>query len=690
MSDKIDPKHLDRHAYVYIRQSTNHQVRHHREGQQRPYALAERARRLGFAHVVVLDEDLGRSGSGSQERPGFGRLLAAVCQGQVGAVLALEASRLARNQRDWQHLVDLCALTGTLLIDEDGVYDPRLVNDRLLLGLKGSLAECELGLLRQRAQAARRQKVEKGLVLWEVPVGYVRAEGGVLELSPDRQVQQALHGVFAKFRELGSARQVVIWYHEEQITLPHAVPATAGREVVWKVPTAGRILQVLKNPCYAGAFAYGQRETRTVVRDGRAHTSHGHKKPLEQWDVLIPDHHPGYISWAEYLHNQKALEANVAMSAPANAGAAKGGPALLSGLLRCGRCGRQLRVVSSGNGGRVPRYHCRGGRALRGSGSCLTVGAGRVDEAVCREVLAALQPVGIEAALAAAACAGRDGDAKRQALTLALEKARYQADRARRQYDAADPENRLVAAGLEGRWDTALRQVAELEARLAALPAVALAPAAAERERLLALGDDLEALWSHPGAPVALKKRILRTVLVDIIVDVTEEPPQNRLRLHWAGGVHTELLVRRTKTGQHQRRASVQVLDLVRELAKACDDRTVAQVLNRLGYRTGQGKTWRASRVVGLRHYHGIAAGARPREWLTLEDAAAELGVSNTVVRRLIKAKVLPAEQVVTYAPWLIRRAHLALPDVQAAVQAVREGRRRPRTGAGQRELPFE
>jgi excisionase family DNA binding protein len=690
MSDKINPNHLERHAYVYVRQSTNYQVRNHREGQQRQYALAERARRLGFLQVVVLDEDLGRSGSGTQERPGFGRLLAAVCQGQVGAVLALEASRLARNQRDWQHLIDLCALTGTLLIDEDGVYDPRLGNDRLLLGLKGSLAEFELSLLRQRAQAARIQKVEKGFVLWEAPVGYVRTEGGVLEMSPDRQIQEALRGVFAKFRELGSARQVVLWYHEERIALPHAVPATAGREVVWKSPTPGRIRQILKNPCYAGAFAYGQREARTTVRDGRAHTSQGHKKPLEQWQVLIQDHHAGYISWAEYLHNQKTLEANAAMSSPQNAGAAKSGPALLSGLLRCGRCGRMLRVAYSGRGGRVPRYNCRGGRTLRGSGSCLTVGARGLDEAVCAEVLAALQPLGVEAALEAAASLGRDEDAKQKAVRLALEKARYQADRARRQYDAADPENRLVAAELEARWNEALRQVAELEARWKVLSAPAAAPSMEERQRLLTLGGDLEALWRHPGAAQALKKRILRTVLVEIIVDVTGDPPRNRLRLHWAGGAHTELLVRRVRTGQHQRCASGEVLDLVREMAKACDDRTIAAVLNRLGYRTGQGQTWRASRVVGLRHYHGIAAGARQAQWLTLEDAAEELGVSNTVVRRLIREKVLPAEQVVRYAPWLIRREDLLSPAVQAAVQAVQEGRKRPRTAPGQRELPFE
>jgi Helix-turn-helix domain len=372
------------------------------------------------------------------------------------------------------------------------------------------------------------------------------------------------------------------------------------------------------------------------------------------------------------------------------AGAAKGGSALLSGLLRYGRCGRMLRVAYGGTGGRVPRYNCRGGRALRGSGSCLTGGAGRLDEAVSREVLTALQPVGIEAALDAARRVGHHEDEKRTALTLALEKARYQADRARRQYDAADPENRLVTAELEARWDEALGQAAALEARLAALAPTSSEPSEEERQRLLRLGGDLEALWNHPAAPATLKKRILRTVLVEIILDRTENPPLNRLRLHWAGGAHTELFVRRTGTGQHRKCASGPVLDLVRELAKACDDRTIAAVLNRLGYRTGQGKTWRASRVLGLRHYHGMAAEGRSGSWLTLERAAEALGVSNTVVRRLIHEKALPAEQVVTYAPWVIRTEDLARPEVQAAVQAVRAGRRRPRTDPGQRELPFE
>ena len=331
MSEKIKQHHLERGAYVYVRQSTPYQVRNHLEGKERQYSLAQRAKQLGFGKVIVIDEDLGRSGGGLQERPGFGRLLAAVCQGLAGAVFALEASRLARNSRDWHHLVDLCALAETLLIDTDGIYDPRLLKDRLLLGLKGSMAEFALGLLRQRAREAFEQKVKRGFALWEVSVGFVRSEEGRIEKTPDRQEQQAISLVFQKFRQLGSARQATIWFREEQIPIPHAQPGTAGREVIWALPSSGRIRQMLENPCYAGAFAYGKTAPRTVIEEGRARQRSRYRKPQNEWKVLLVDHHSGYISWEEYLDNQKRLEANVAWADGEASGAAKAGSALLSG-----------------------------------------------------------------------------------------------------------------------------------------------------------------------------------------------------------------------------------------------------------------------------------------------------------------------------------------------------------------------
>ncbi len=689
MSEKIRSEHLQRGAFVYVRQSTPYQVRNHLEGKERQYALAERAKQLGFSKVVVIDEDLGRSGSGSQERMGFGRLLASVCQGLAGAVFALEASRLARNNRDWHHLVDLCALAETLLIDTDGIYDPRSLNDRLLLGLKGSMAEFELGLLRQRARAAFEQRVSRGFTMWEVPIGFIRTEEGRIEKTPDRQVQQAIATVFQKFHQLGSARQATIWFREEQISLPHVKGGTAGKEVFWALPSGGRILQMLRNPCYGGAFAYGKTAPRTVIEDGRARHQSRYRKPQNEWKILLVDHHSGYISWEEYLDNQRRLEANVAW-ADEGSGAAKAGSALLSGLLRCGRCGRKLQVVYSGSGGKVPRYGCRGDRGYRGSSSCLTVGSLRVDRVVVHSVLAAIQPAGIEAAVQLSECAQAEDDEKRKALDLALERARYEANRARRQFDAVEPENRLVAGELEARWNTALEQVAALEARIVAVGERTTALNDEQRTELMALGDDVRTVWEHPDAPVQLKKRILRTVLHEIIVQSERESRTHRLILHWAGGVHTELSVERNPSGQHRRRAERTVIDLVSELAKVCPDKVIAAILNRLGYKTGQEKSWNASRVAGLRGYHKIEPFQKQDGWVTQEQAAELLKVSNTVIKRLIREQVLPATQVVHCAPWVIDRTDLELPAVQAQVQAVHDGRRLPSIVLNQAQLPLE
>lgn len=691
MSEKITGDHRERAAYVYVRQSTAYQVRHNQESQRRQYGLAERARQLGFRAVTVIDDDLGISGSGVRERPGFGRLLAAVCAGQVGAVLAIEASRLARNNCDWYHLLDLCALTKTLVVDHDGVYDPRLLNDRLLLGLKGTMSEFELGLLRQRSQEALAQMVRRGEVLSMVPVGYVRTEDNRCELTPDRQVQEALSGVFRKFRELGSARQVFLWYRQEQIPLPSVVPETKDHAVIWKQPIYHSIISLLKNPIYAGAFVHGRRQSRTTVVNGVARRTQGHVLPREQWPVVIQDHHPGYISWAEFERNQQLLESNYGMNGRMKAGAAKSGPALLAGLLRCARCGRKLHVGYSGCHGRVPRYFCRGGQLNHGTPWCISFGGLKPDQVVVTAVLEALQPLGVEAALQAWETASRGEDEKRRALRLAVEKAGYEAARAKRQFDAVEPENRLVAAELERRWNDALKKAAELEVRLAAEQMSHPAITSEERQRLLELGRDLEEAWWHPAASVQLKKRILRTVLEEVIVDLVGSPPEVQMRLHWVGGVHTLLRFPKNRTGYHRHATDREVVDVVRELAPVCADAALAAILNRMGYHTGTGKSWTASRVYSLRAQHELPAFSqdlRPT-WVTMHEAAAELGIGRGVTRRLLKSGILPGRQVVPTAPWVIQRVHLALPEVRDAVQAALGGRRVPRTSPGQELLPF-
>lgn len=689
MNDKIRSEHQERIAYVYVRQSTDRQVREHLESQRRQFALADRARSLGFSQVIVIDDDLGRSGSGLQDRPGFSRLLACVCQGLAGAVLALEASRLARNNRDWHHLIDLCAITGTLLIDDDGVYDPRQLNDRLLLGLKGSLAEFELGLLRQRARASLEQKIRRGCAVWRPPIGYVRTEDQRLEIIPDRQVRDALQGVFRKFRQLGSSRQTMLWYCTENVPLPETKPGKDSREIQWRLPNRMRILQILKNPCYAGAFAWGRSVVHTTVQEGRARKAGRCKRPMNDWKVLILDHHPGYITWDEFLENQRMLEANRTNKAPGS-GAAKRGLALLSGLLRCGRCGHKLFTRYGGIHDDVPRYICRGDRRNHPHPQCLSVGGLRIDDAVAKAVLTALEPAGIQAALAATAELQQHEDEQIRSLRLALEKARYEVDRARRQYDAVDPANRLVAGELEARWDQALQQSRGLERRLTDAESRYSPVTDEERRRLLELGTDLPQLWRHPATPVELKKRILRTVIREIVIDATDEPPRNELRLHWHGGVHTQLTVPRNPRGRHGRATSTDALELIRELSKVCDNRAIAAVLNRLGYRTGAGNSWQASRVADVRSHYDLPNYEQRADWLTLSQAAEELDVSFTVIQRLIDEKMLPARQVVKCAPWIIERANLARPSVQEAIRAVREGRKRPSTHPAQQQLPME
>ena len=690
MNEKIKADHLQRAAYVYIRQSTGHQVRHHKESQKRQYDLANRARELGFVRTVVIDEDQGRSGSGLQERPGFGQLLAAVCQREAGAVLALEASRLARNNRDWHHLIDLCAMAETLIVDGDGVYDPRELNDRLLLGLKGTMSEFELNLFRQRAREAFEQKVRRGHALWELPVGLVRNEDDRVEKIADRQVQEAIAAVFARFRQLGSARQTMLWYRQEKIPLPESRPGTGGSEIIWRLPTAHRIYQILKNPAYAGVLAYGKTVARTVIHDGRTQkTSTRQKKPRDQWKVLLLENHSGYITWDEFLENQQTLESNLARR-EGTQGAVKRGLALLPGLLRCGRCGRRLLVVYSGSTGQIPRYVCQGGRTQRGNEACLSLGGVSIERAVWEQVLAAIEPAGVSAALAAVDQAMEAHTEKRRSLELALEKARYEAGRARRQYDVVDPENRLVAGELESRWNDALGRVSALEIELDAVDKQPRVLTAEERRRLLELGNDLPALWEHPAAPAELKKRILRAVLEEILIDDNDERGEHILRLHWKGGVHTEIHVRRNTVGRRRQTTDQQAIDLIRELSKVCSDQTIAATLNRLGSRTGAGETWRVHSVYNARYYYRLPNYRSSKQWLTVQEASQELTVSATVIKRLIKTKVLPAEQVAPSTPWIIARQDLSLPAVQAEIEAVHQGRKLQHNDTNQHELSFE
>ena len=493
MNPKLTAERLERGAIVYVRQSTPGQVLHHQEGKRRQYALQEQARQLGFRQVTVIDEDLGRSGSGLVERNGFQQLVGSVCAGAVGAVFCLEASRLARNGREWHHLIELCGMTDTVIVDPEGTYDPSLMNDRLLLGLKGTMSEFELNLLRQRSAEAIRQKAQRGELQFALPVGYVWTGEGKIEKDPDQRVQQALSLAFSKLTELGSARQVLLFFRREGLALPKRSQEQPG-QTIWAPAGYRALLSLVANPIYGGAYAFGKTKSRTKVIELQARKTVGHKKPRAEWTVLIPEHHPGYITWEQYERNQVMLAPNVQMKSRMEPKAGRGGRALLSGLLRCRRCGRMLYVSFSGLQGRVLRYQCRGAHMRDGSERCLSFSGRRVDEAVGAEILGAIGGNAVEAAVEAAEKMRQNIREQRRAGEMELEQARYEAKLSGRRYEAVDPDNRLVAAELEGRWNAALRKAQELEARLRGSAEVGKTAAVPDKEILLSLAQDLPAV----------------------------------------------------------------------------------------------------------------------------------------------------------------------------------------------------
>jgi excisionase family DNA binding protein len=674
MNPKLTNERLNREAIVYLRQSSPEQVFHNQESQRRQYALADQARELGFRSVVVIDEDLGRTGSGLVERPGFQRLVAEVCTGEVGAVFCIEASRLARNGRDWHHLIWMCGLVGAVLVDFDGIYDPNLVNDRLLLGMKGEMAAFELSLLRQRSLEAMRQKARRGELQFRLPVGLCWTKNGKIEVDPDRRIQESLHLVFSKMTELGSARQVLLWFRREKITLPVFHCEQGERLLVWKLPTYHNILAILTNPLYAGAYTYGKTETRTRIVEGQAQKTDGHPKPPSEWIALIQDHHAGYISWEQYERNQAVIAANTHMKSGTGPKAGRGGRALLSGLLRCRRCGRMLRVVYRGPN-RQGRYCCRDAQVNYGEDECISFGGLRPDQAVAQEVLEAIEGNAVEAALEAAEQIRQQREARRRTAERELEQARYEARLSARRYDAVDPEQRLVAAELEARWNVALQKVQDLEKKLQTVASDPQAIPIPSKEVLLSLAQDLPAVWNAPSTDMRLKQRIVRILIREIVVDVDEEKHEVVMLLHWAGGRHSELRIKKNADGRHRRCTSLEAVEVVRRMAGQFSDEQIASTLNRLGMRTGADNTWNERKVCSLRHYHQMPAydaSRRPADILTLDQTAKQLGVSPTVVRHLIQNQTIPATQVVPGAPWQIPAAAVECSEVRQAATDIK------------------
>lgn len=681
---------LERRAIIYVRQSTLIQVEENLESQRRQYELADRAREVGFRDIVVIDDDLGISASGTSARPGFESLVAQICEGVVGGVFCLEASRLARNGRDWHHLLELCGLVGARVFDVDGVYDPSLPNDRLLLGLKGTMSEFELTIMRRRLLDAALAKARRGELRFGVPIGLVWPTGGKIELDPDRRIQDAVRTVFRLFDRLGSARKVLLRMHADGLLFPR--PADGKRitrgQVEWRLPSYRNIISVLQNPLYAGAYAYGRSESRTTIVDGRAVKKYGHARSQDAWTVLLRDHHDGYVSWEHYERNQERIQKNAYGKPAGDAKSGRGGRALLSSLLRCRRCGRMLRVTYSGHY-LMPRYSCNVGHTMHGTARCISFGATRPDLVVARLLLDVVQPMAIEATIVAEQQVSHRDDERRRALELERQQTEYEVQLALRRYESVDPRNRLVAAELEARWNAALTRLRECDARLEA--ARATPSTAPDRADLRSLAWNLEAAWNTATTAMSAKQRLVRTLIREIIVDVDEETREIVLVIHWHGGHHSEHRMKKPRTGEHTKSASVEADTVIRDMAAKWSDEHVAATLNRMGLATGQGLTWTAKRVSSHRRTHGIdgyESKTKDGRCLTMTEAAEQLGVSHYAIRCLIKSGALPARQVVEDAPWQIMADDLRRPEVQEALRARDRRRRRPRRiSPGQRTL---
>lgn len=656
-ADLLPAEVLRRKAVVYVRQSTQTQVQNNLESKRRQYDLVAEARRRGFTQVEVIDDDLGRSASGMVARPGFDRLVAWLCAGEVGAVLCFDASRLARNGRDWHHLLELCGLVEARVIDLDGVYDPCRPNDRLLLGMKGSISEFELGVLRARMFDAARAKAHRGELRISVPIGYIWHREIGLGFDPDMRLQETIRLIFERFRKLGSGRQVLLSLAADEVHFPRPSDGKKTVSFDWTPIRYRNVISVLKNPFYAGVYAYGKSEKRTTLVEGRLRKTYKHRKPVDRWDVMLKEHHEAYIDWAEFERNQKQLAVN-AYSKVDGAKSGRGGRALLAGMLCCGRCGRRLVVAYVGRGVPQAVYRCDRPNLQLAQPRCFAFGGRRPDEAITRELLRAVEPMAIEAALQAERKHMEVQVDQRRIVELELQQARYEAKLAERRYAACDPDNRLIAAQLEKSWEDTLQRVLACERRLSA---VEHAQSSAKPD-LTGLAEDLTAAWNAPGVTMRARQQLLRTLVKDIVVDVDDAVREVVLTIHWRGGQHSQVRVVKPRSGEHGCRTPQEALAVMRSMASKWSDEHIAATLNRMGLPTGQGKTWTAHRVGSVRMVNDIRAyrsAHKDGEWLTMSEAAAKLGVNNHRIRRLIKEGLLRAEQVVPRAPYQIRASDL-------------------------------
>jgi len=661
MISKIQNSHTEKPAYIYIRQSSMAQVRHHQESTERQYALKEKALQLGWPEgmVRVLDEDLGVSGTQIAGRSDFKTLVTDVSMRKVGAVFALESSRLARSCTDWHRLLELCAFTDTLIIDEDGCYNPADFNDQLLLGLKGTMSQAELHFLRGRLQGGRLNKARRGELRSPLPVGFVYDEEGRTVLDPDAEVQHIVRTLFNKFQETGSAYAVVHAFSREKLQFPkRAYGGAWDGKLIWGRLNESRVLTVLKNPSYAGAYVHGRYQSAKEIAPDGTFLSRITEVPMESWVVLIKDHHEGYISWEAFMQNRMMLEQNRTNGEQVPfGGPAREGLALLQGLLICGNCGHRLTVRYKGNGGIYPVYECnllkRQGLSTR---SCMHIRCNLVDGPVATRLLEVVEPQQIEIAIKAFEEIERRENAVDSQWRMKIQRAEYEADLAQRRYENVDPSNRLVAANLERQWNDALARAEAVKRELAAHQSSKRIAATEEQKNgLLTLAKDLRSVWEAPTTQAKDRKRILRLLIKDIIVERLSQKKRMLLHLRWQGGACEDIPVSIPPSYSDQIRYPDEIVSNVRLLSKDLPDSQIAAELNKQGVLSATGKPFTPSMVQWIRYKHQIPGPVLklPGE-LTVQQVATKFGVSSHVVYYWIKHNVISARRPNGMLPYSI------------------------------------
>jgi DNA invertase Pin-like site-specific DNA recombinase len=613
---KIRPDHLDRLAIIYVRQSTLFQVRENSGSTTRQYDLVKRAQDLGWtpASIQVVDQDQGQSGSSSIGRDGFQWLVAEVGLGHVGAVLSLEVSRLARTCSDCYRLLEICALSDTLVIDEEGIYDPGAHNDRLLLGFKGNMSEAELHWLHHRLQGGKLTKAEQGHLRFRLPIGLVYDPVGKIVLDPDEAVAEAVRLLFSLFEQYNSALAVVSSFAQQHLRFPTRWwGGKQADELIWGRLTHERVLNILHSPLYAGAYVYGRTQfrRRALPAEEPRITGRTRRVKQEDWPIVLLDAHPGYITWEQFLRNQRQLDDNRTWRAEEHRGAVREGPSLWQGIVLCGSCGRRMTIRYQRNGSLL-MYECHQIHSRLAGKTCQTMRGDRIDQAVVESFLQAIEPANLEVALAALAQVEARARQADQQWHRQIERAQYEADLARRRYKAVDPDNRLVARSLEREWNEKLAEVEQLEREYALVPkqaALLLTPV--QREQIRHLAQDLPAIWQAPTTTFVERKQLLRWLIKD--VTLSKRGNVIDVAIRWQTEALTRLAIPRYKMSWEERQTSPQVIDRVRELSPTRTNAQIAALLNEEGERAGMGGSFTVSKIEWIRYAYHIPAGCPER-----------------------------------------------------------------------------